>query len=698
MFGNKGRYGSMESLDTGRNPLSEMKWQYIKRSSGELEDLFFNLGTPERFGFVTLVQEKGCNCAFEHEDFIIYRESGKKQGYQRNDDQFLYIVKIFISKQGEKIKQAHFECKPEANEALFFIEDNTGDLSSVKMFTSFGAKVEKDILLNLDGTGEIKSFLKKIPGLNDDKIKELITKGYVEDDSFSIKSLINGMCFFLKAISAASKGVGWICELVGEFIISSLSVPESAWNSHGPEYFLDKENVIRSMTINTEKLQVLRNSLQKPDPENAQVIDFIPGLISKYTVVFLNAIESFLAAYNRHLTESINEMYEENASGVFAADIQYQISEKIALFCGVWNGLVDFIGGLIAFIGKMAQASYDLAGNFDAILERVDSFCDALKHISQDFKEEFKKVYANIKIYFKEKGRTDINWDKVAYCSGFAASFIGTFFIPFGAFADGLSLLNKLKESLVPVELMESIGKSGKFVLTGSEKAAKTALGFLDEILAVLAKGRKGIAELFENIWKKIADWLLAKEKNFLNKFAIVNNVTELLLVLPRKTLSHINYGEITIRRIDPKLPKGKEAILEKYTYIPKKGKSGLRQYNYEVKVGGMHNLNNLNSDVKLIFELKLKGRLPTGEEVYEAFVSFYIKEWKAWKVKRFASTFFPKSWSEEKIEKVVIEAALNIYEKKGTRYRGITSEGIKIEFRVDLETRIIKTAYIIFK
>ena len=85
------------------------------------------------------------------------------------------------------------------------------------------------------------------------------------------------------------------------------------------------------------------------------------------------------------------------------------------------------------------------------------------------------------------------------------------------------------------------------------------------------------------------------------------------------------------------------------------------------------------------------------GEKVFEGLVEFYVKELKTWSKPKL-STFFPKKWSEEKIRKVIEEAAMNIVYKDGNLYKGVTKKGIRIEFRLDLKTREISTAYITFK
>ena len=91
---------------------------------------------------------------------------------------------------------------------------------------------------------------------------------------------------------------------------------------------------------------------------------------------------------------------------------------------------------------------------------------------------------------------------------------------------------------------------------------------------------------------------------------------------------------------------------------------------------------------------MKEIGRLPTGEKVYSGLVEFWVKELNQWKPKDLPSTFFPKNWSEDKIRKIVEEATTNIYYNDRNLYRGVTKQGIKIEFRVNPVTKEITTSY----
>ncbi|MEE1897969.1 EndoU domain-containing protein [Flavobacterium rakeshii] len=226
---------------------------------------------------------------------------------------------------------------------------------------------------------------------------------------------------------------------------------------------------------------------------------------------------------------------------------------------------------------------------------------------------------------------------------------------------------------------------------------------FIDDIIVLLAKGKQALIEFFKPIWEKIVKWILKNKKALLNKLILVNDVTEFIRRFTLNTARHINYGEIRIKKLNPNFAKNDPAyVVEEYSYSTtnrgRGGKSPLKKFVYEVEVTGMRSLNNLNKYIKLMGELELLGKLPTSEKIYSGKVQYWIKELNQWKVKKMASTFFPKKWSEVKIRSVIQEASMNIQVKQGNRFVGMTKQGILIEFRVDAASGEITTAYIKLK
>jgi hypothetical protein len=195
-------------------------------------------------------------------------------------------------------------------------------------------------------------------------------------------------------------------------------------------------------------------------------------------------------------------------------------SEYIAQLCGIWNGLVDFVGGIIQFIGAILSAPADIALDLDTSLEVFDSFCVAVKKFKfATFWNAIKQGWEKGKAYFKESGG-ELNTDKVAYAFGYAEAFIATFFIPFTQLTK-VANLSKIGKAGLPANMMEQMSNSlsrGATIVTDAGKVAVDGgLKVVRAMIALLGKGGEELKAFFEKIWKAIADWFLKNKKVFVD-------------------------------------------------------------------------------------------------------------------------------------------------------------------------------------
>lgn len=172
------------------------------------------------------------------------------------------------------------------------------------------------------------------------------------------------------------------------------------------------------------------------------------------------------------------------------------------------------------------------------------------------------------------------------------------------------------------------------------------------------------------------------------------------------KTFDHIIHGKITIDVLDPKSNK----VIESGVYsmpqlIDKEFDSRFSKVNIKVSISGFHTYDNLNTGkIRFKNQKKLVGVLPTGEEIFKGKIECYIPlldeansgSNHGWKTKKNESTFWPSTWSHEKISSKIIEAfnskSLEFNDRKWT---ALTSEGIEITGYIDKNTGIIETAFI---
>jgi hypothetical protein len=168
---------------------------------------------------------------------------------------------------------------------------------------------------------------------------------------------------------------------------------------------------------------------------------------------------------------------------------------------------------------------------------------------------------------------------------------------------------------------------------------------------------------------------------------------------LTQTAKNHLKYGEIkislknsltgepistTVRKpIDPPI------------LVPNSG------VNVSVDVSGIHFENALQ--IGLIEEIYNSKALVTtlfsGEKVYKSKIKVFIQEINngqgGWKTVANEKTWWPSSWSEQKVWEKISEAFNNKVIDKGSRWHGTTSDGTKIEMYIDVNGNI-STAYII--
>ena len=201
----------------------------------------------------------------------------------------------------------------------------------------------------------------------------------------------------------------------------------------------------------------------------------------------------------------------------------------------------------------------------------------------------------------------------------------------------------------------------------------------------------------------------LNKDKKFFREETNLKRFGFKVFKLSSRFADHTKFGHIRIRKIDPQAPRGSN-VIEEYEYLPGNGRAIEEGFNYKLMSrGGAHVLRNLNNDHIRIIENLDTRKLPTGDTVRMAKIEFFIKELKhidvdlpenlkGWRTKTDIHTFWPQNWNYQKIEQAVKEATENIIFNERNKFRGLTKDGIEIEFYIDNRTKEIQTAYIYLK
>ncbi|GEM_PF-6817136 len=568
------------------------------------------------------------------------------------------------------------------HEIALFIETDDDVLSSKKIYACVGSEVKEKVLNATVGKQSLWNLIGSLINSDDQKIAEkLLIEGKIEYPVV-ITKLLRLLETVLATASAPAYALGWIIEKIGNGI-DLLKFPTTLWDVNGEDYFFEQENFIGKLTISTQKIDELKSFLQK----DSYFKKFIPNIIDDILEKVLNYLRSFVAEYNLWIKKLVENLYKQ--ASLFP-DLQNHVTRNFALLCGIWDGIIDTFSSIFIFVGQVGKTAYNAVVNIDEVLETIDNIFNFLTSGT---------VWNSVSIFFETTAKElssikseDIDLVKIGYYTGFGIIFIAGLWIPLANITK-IGKVGALGAKLG--DMLTEIGSKISKVPKGMK--SKTALQQVNRLLSIF-KSEEKTRESAQQIAKEIKEWIIRNKRKIEKKLVLTPDFKAFFKIYTLTTTQHINYGHIRIKKINPKLPKNNpKRIIEEYKYTPKRGKQGGGKFNYQIIVGGMHNLNYLNKYVRLNGELKLLGKLPTGEKVYKGMVEFYISELKQWSKSK-ESTFFPKKWSKNKIQSVIKEASMNIILRDGNRYIGITKNGIQIEFRLNLDTREIETAFITFE
>ncbi len=415
------------------SPLVEYK--FYNQNSEQIYKKYFpdadNLQQANSNLIIDAIDENKNGYDFKRYDFF---SDKNRDGKINPNEELIFKLLLFVSTDGNKVKECYEVVKPADDEIIFFLETDSDSLSEQKLFGRVSEKIRKTYLNASTGKlystffdGNIIEVVQKYLKANKPIIEELFINGYITDKSIAA-GFFSGIRYLLVALSAPSKALGWVVNKLGEGF-DSLKIPDEFWDTENENYSFNKENIIENLSISTDKLAFLKNLFT--DKKGFNLADVTPKMLDDIILNQLAVIESFVGKYNSYVKTEIEDIFKilELPEMEMATD---SIAQPIALICGVWNGLVDFVSSIFKFIGMILEATFDITKDFQQILEMIDNFWDGLRDGSvwKNLKNAVDAGMKDMVEYLKGKDTNDINWVRIYYLSGFTISFIGTFFIP----------------------------------------------------------------------------------------------------------------------------------------------------------------------------------------------------------------------------------------------------------------------------
>ncbi|QFG54459.1 hypothetical protein [Chryseobacterium sp.] len=155
-----------------------------------------------------------------------------------------------------------------ADEIILFLETDQDESSNQKLYRKVSEKVRKTYVDTATGKlyrtffeGNIIDTVQKyLSQANKEIIEDLLIRGYVEDRGITA-GFLSGFKYVLLATSAPAKALGWVMNKLGNGI-DFLKISDEFWDTESEEYYFNKDKIIKTLSISTDKLSVLKTFSQ----------------------------------------------------------------------------------------------------------------------------------------------------------------------------------------------------------------------------------------------------------------------------------------------------------------------------------------------------------------------------------------------------------------------------------------------------
>jgi hypothetical protein len=433
-------------------------------------------------------------------------------GVKDPDEKLMFTVYFFFSDDGNKVREAYNASKLGENDIYFFIEGDEDFFSPKKLYAKVSPFVKKQFF-NKNGELDERFFnsslmnsLSKNTALGTDIIKELLEKGNIEKNNVNLENVLTTLKQGLLYFFSTSKATGWICNKIGNSL-DYLKISDDFWDTQSEDYFFDKDNLLKKITISDDLL----NDLDKlfVDKKGLDLHDITPNILEEYIKKYANAIKKFIRYYNNFITVEVEAVYsstDNELSNFLAGKMQMWVAYR----CGLWNGLVDFISSIFKFVGSILEAPFNATKDFQGAMETLDNIYDFL--FGGDFWDNLEnaasEMYNKMLDFCKTHNKEDYDWVRVSYIGGSGIAFIASFFIPF------TQVLKAAKLGKI-AEIVEAVNKEVGAAISAAAKYGKDqAYKALSALLELFSKGGKAFKTFLQQVWNELEKWFLsAKHK-----------------------------------------------------------------------------------------------------------------------------------------------------------------------------------------
>lgn len=465
-------------------------------------------------------------------------------------DKYAFTVKLFISKIAVEIEELHNDktIEPAPKEILLFLEDNSDDWSSATVYVKRGSDLKdlKFIEYTMANNPRFTNFIQKENNISLADLKELLLKDKVENVGLDVISALFNINSFFVTEPFLLKGVAIAIESVVKKIKDTCLFEEKHWNPQKKEANTKFEPVlfpgsngaldsVKDEEINAVAAKMIASFEKKFKHYDAKILGILnsdmgvvnvpvflpPVLFIKKIDVIPEQFEQLLYQKYNRLREHAYQILEQVKAYDFSSILKKSVNMLNSFLCGIWNGFVEAVCGIISLIQYLFQGAEfmsDLMKNFKekgpVLLEKIDDCILAFGKL--DFGKIFANLASNVIEWANSESTTTL--EEIAYYSGM---FIG-FVIELAVEIVGGILLTGgvLTVEAILTKIGQTFQALGKLVL-GVMKlpislAGKTLTGFaqaLHWLYEFLSKGTDELIRIIDEVFVKLRKTIVDARK-----------------------------------------------------------------------------------------------------------------------------------------------------------------------------------------
>ncbi len=533
----------------------------FKKSGKEIEDIQFHGAEKKSANGITVIADKQVNPEYFIREMLAYIDKDGNNIYEEGIDEhsFDYNVKIFISKDDSYLRKLYESVAPANNEVCLFLEDNTGDIFSGKSsYVKIGEKFREDLkkrkIISEGQSGLLtdESFRQHFQNVNldftEDEIQELIETGQIANMSSAFMIGLLQVLYLPNIILEPL--FKWIADGISSLtglLKKTIKFQPHHWDPEAkmpdPSDTSDQPKMIDNPDFEPILFpfsnDIIDSITSFSESETAALIDTIKKYIKEKERDFVTEIDTYLAklknnedflgklsALAKPTTDALEftklKVKELVDNLLLAADQIFKsmgyLGKKIisvinAFYCGLWNGLMDSIIGIIDLIGLLFKAFGMQADFMNNAQTKIPQSFELLDECIQGFlKIDFGKIISEIVDQIMRFDITafasKISIEKVAYFLGAVVGFIVEIIVGIlltGGVEAVYSTINKLLTNsakfirTIQASLVKFFGKS-------LSQLKDDILYVIMKIIEFLKKGTEGVINSIRILFREILD------------------------------------------------------------------------------------------------------------------------------------------------------------------------------------------------